>query len=148
MNEIESRVTIFPEETQLSHLWKTNKMCRKAERLLARDSSGYFRDPLMSSPPKISKSSTCLNSPPAPVIPLPLTAFVSVAGAENFYALVNKSVKFNADEQKFTTLQIKLDFYLNKLHFMRWRRPGTAPSPHSLPCRNNKQATAIICTGI
>lgn len=84
--------------------------------------------------------------------PLPPPIVVSVAKAENFYALVNKSVKFNADEQKFTTLQIKLDFYLNKLHFMRWRRPGTLPSPapssSSLPCRNNKQATAIICTGI
>lgn len=48
--------------------------------------------------------------------------------SENFYALVNKSVKFNADEQKFTTLQIKLDFYLNKLHFMLGRRPAP-PSP-------------------
>lgn len=74
-----------------------------------------------------------------------------LADRTNFYALVNKSVKFNArDEMKsikkmkeqFTTLRIKLDFYLNKLHFIC--------CPHRRPhgSHDNKQATLVICTGI
>lgn len=75
-----------------------------------------------------------------------------LADRTNFYALVNKSVKFNARDElksikkkikeKFTTLRIKLDFYLNKLHFIF--RLILRPRG----CRNNKQATLIICTGI
>lgn len=89
--------------------------------------------------------STSLPPPPPPAL-TPWHAELSVGRSENFYALVNKSVKFNADERKFTTLQIKLDFYLNKLHFMRSARMCDAVASSS--SRNNKQATAIICTGI
>lgn len=122
----------------LSHLWKTNK--NAAVKLKDCSNRVAISELLESTHTNVSRRSTISMGSMRLSYPLPPSAsqfppatVVSVARAENFYALVNKSVKFNADELKFTTLQIKLDFYLNKLHFMPWRRSGPPPLATALP---------------